>query len=67
MTELQMEFAEELRQAELRFWQLKHPQATVTYDKPRNQIVITYPLPEDFSIINGIVAVADERSESSTQ
>lgn len=53
MTEHQMKAREELRQAEIRFWQKMHPKATVKMSK--NEITITYPLPTDFDAISKFV------------
>jgi len=45
ITELQIELNEEIRKAEMRFWQKQNPKAKVVYDKENNQIVVIYPLP----------------------
>jgi len=50
MTENRMRAMEELRQAEIRFWQKMHPKAKVMFKK--NTIVIEYPLPTDFDAIS---------------
>ena len=52
MREALMDEQEELRRSELKYWQKMHPKAKVEIKK--KEIVITYPLPEDFDIIRKI-------------
>lgn len=53
MTEVNIEMQEELRKAELRYWQKLHPNAKVTLKK--DEIIITYPLPKDFGNITKFI------------
>ena len=55
MTEFLMEQRENLRKAELQYWQRLHPDAKVKLDKKRNEIVITYPLPKDYELLQKFV------------
>lgn len=51
--EFQIELGEQLRRAELRYWQKLHPNAKVTLKK--NEILITYPLPKDMELIGKFI------------
>jgi hypothetical protein len=53
MMENRIEEWEELRKAELRYWQKMHPNAKVVLKK--NEIVITYPLPKDMELISKFI------------
>lgn len=55
MTEIGIQMAEDLRRAELKYWQMKHPDAKVTYDKKRHEIWITYPLPRDLVLMEKFI------------
>lgn len=53
MMENRIELREQLRKAELRYWQKMHPDAKVTLRK--NEILITYPLPKDMDLISKFI------------
>ena len=50
-TEVAMQIREEIRKAELRYWQKMHPKATVKLNKKKNVIEIIYPLPNDYDLL----------------
>lgn len=49
--ESRIEAYEQIRLAEIAYWQRMHPKATVTYNKKANTIDITYPLPVDMELL----------------
>jgi len=51
MTEIQMQLQEQFVKGEMRYWQIHHPTAKITWNKKKNEIVITYPLPKDLGYI----------------
>jgi hypothetical protein len=59
-TEVSIDLVNEIRKQELRFWLKQYPKAKVKFDKKHNQIVILYPLPKDFKIIDRIIELKKE-------
>ena len=51
MREVQMQLQEQFVKGEMKYWQIHHPTAKITWNKKKNEIVITYPIPKDLNYI----------------